>query len=100
MKHTEMIMVIEAHSEGNAVQFSAKLANLGWTDMRPATGFNFCEFDYRVKPASKYATLKEVESEEKYVEIKALEDALKLMHGRTLNVDDMRIYDELKSLIS
>jgi hypothetical protein len=34
------------------------------------------------------------------VEIKAIEDALKLMHGRTLNVDDMRIYDELKSLIS
>jgi hypothetical protein len=34
------------------------------------------------------------------VEIKALEDALKLMHGRTLNFDDMRIYDELKSLIS
>jgi hypothetical protein len=34
-----------------------------------------------------------------YVEIKALEDALKLMHGRTLNFDDMRIYDELKSLI-
>jgi hypothetical protein len=34
------------------------------------------------------------------VEIKALEDALKLMHGRTLNVDDMRVYTELKSLIS
>jgi hypothetical protein len=53
MKHTEMIMVIEAHSQGKAVQVSAKLANLGWTDMRPATGFNFCEFDYRVKPELK-----------------------------------------------
>jgi hypothetical protein len=53
MKHTEMIMVIEAHSEGKAVQVSAKLANLGWTDMKPATGFNFCEFDYRVKPELK-----------------------------------------------
>ena len=99
MKHTEMIIVIGAHSEGKAVQVSAKLANLGWTDMRMEGGFNFCKFDYRVKPAPKYKTLKEVESEEKYVEIKALEDALKLTLGLALNGDDLVIYSELSALI-
>jgi hypothetical protein len=52
------------------------------------------------KKAPKYKVLDSVAFDGVYVEIKALEDALKLMHGRTLNVDDMRIYDELKSLIS
>jgi hypothetical protein len=57
------------------------------------------------KKAPKYKLLSHKQSIKdddviEYVEIKALEDALKLMHGRTLNVDDMRIYDELKSLIS
>jgi hypothetical protein len=59
-----------------------------------------CDYPILKKKAPKYAILKGAAFEKEYVEKKALEDALKLMQGRTLNVDDMRVYTELKSLIS
>ena len=52
------------------------------------------------KKAPKYKTLKEVESEEKYVEIKALEDALELSSGMIMTDNDIAIYKELYSLLN
>jgi hypothetical protein len=68
----------------------------------PNCGKTIGHYPILKKKAPKYATFTSTHPfhECEFVEIKALEDALKLMHGRTLNVDDMRIYDELKSLIS
>jgi hypothetical protein len=97
MKHTEMIIVIGAHSEGRAVQVSAKSATLGWTDMRLETDFNFCAFDYRVKPAPKYKTITpasylqesgHIDLSAEYVEIKALEDVIRLSDIHPCNMTD------------
>ena len=57
------------------------------------------------KKAPKYKLLSHKQSIKdddviEYVEIKALEEAVKLIGGRILNFADTRIYDELKSLIS
>ena len=98
MKHTEMIIVIEAHSEGKSIEFKRRYRDTPWVDA-PGPSWDFSQCEYRVKPASKYTTLKEVESDEKYVEIKALEDALKLTLGLALNGDDLVIYSELSALI-
>ena len=83
MKHREMIMVIEAHSEGKAIQVA--YANDGdWMDATDPS-FNFDSCKYRVKPEYKVRTLGELDDQAgdisvKYVSINALEDALKLAH--------------------
>ena len=98
MKHQEMIMVIEAHSEGKVIECKAK-GFKHWSNASHPV-FNFSQFDYRIKPEPKYKTLKEVESEEKYVEIKALEDALELSSGMIMTDNDIAIYKELYSLLN
>jgi hypothetical protein len=52
---------------------------------------------YDARNFSEWSNGKCIEIE--YVEIKALEDALKLIGGRILGYGEGRIYDELKSLI-
>jgi hypothetical protein len=109
MKHTEMIMVIEAHSEGKAIQCSADHSPNDWHDVAMTTlKFNFSDYSYRVKPAPKYKTITPasylqesgcIDFSAEYVEIKALEDALKLTLGLALNGDDLVIYSELSALI-
>ena len=106
MKHQEMIMVIEAHSEGKVIEYKAKGIKHWSNASRPV--FNFSQFDYRVKPAPKYKTItpasylqgsEYIDFSAEYVEIKALEDALKLTLGLALNGDDLVIYSELSALI-
>ena len=98
MKHTEMIIVIEAHSEGKLIQVRRNHTSGPWVDaMGPVWDFSKCE--YRVKPAPKYKVLDSVAFDGVYVEIKALEDALKLTLGLALNGDDLVIYSELSALI-
>ena len=107
MKHIEMIMVIEAHSEGKAIQCSADHSPNDWHDVAMTTlKFNFSDYSYRVKPVPKYDARNFSEwsngkcIEIEYVEIKALEDAVKLIGGRILGYGEGRIYDELKSLLN
>lgn len=82
MKHTEMIKVIEAHSEGKAIQVKGSIL-ASWTDIKcPAFDFEGC--DYRVKPVSVYKRVQpQLVSccDGGFVEIKALEDAMELIES-------------------
>ena len=109
MKHQEMIMVIEAHSEGKKIECQAKGVN-GWSAC-PHPIFNFSQFDYRVKPELKYKTITPasylqesgcIDFSAEYVEIKALEDALGLLNSRGLTTsmpsDQYAVYVKLLGL--
>jgi hypothetical protein len=105
MKHTEMIMVIEAHSEGKSIECKAKEIKRWSNASHPI--FNFSQFDYRVKPEPKYKTYSfgsctKCSTGESYefVEKKALEDALELSSGMIMTADDIAIYKELYSLLN
>jgi hypothetical protein len=100
MKHAEMIMVIEAHSEGKAIEYK-KIASSEWLSTNHPS-FDFCRQLYRVKPTPKYKTQRIDTGREvfKYVEIKALEDSLELSSGMTMNADHIAIYKELYSLLN
>ena len=106
MKRTEMIMVIEAYSEGKGIEVSLKGADHWEISNDPIWDFSRCK--YRVKPAPKYKTITPasylqqsgcIDFSAEYVEIKALEDALGLLFDVILDYDEKPIYDELKSLI-
>ena len=77
MKHTEMIMVIEADSEGKVIEVSLKGADHWEISNDPIWDFSRCK--YRVKPEPKYQTTSIFESSMKFVEIKALEDAIEII---------------------
>ena len=100
MKHTEMIMVIEAHSEGKAIQCAAAHRPNDWYGVTLTTlAFNFGSFNYRVKPEPKYKVINSG-GHGVLVEIKALEDALELSSGMSMTPDDIDIYQALHSLIN
>ena len=105
MKHQEMIMVIEAHSEGKLIQVRRRCGN-AWIDTA-SPDFDFRDCEYRVKPAPKYKTYSfgsctECSTGESYefVEKKALEDALELSSGMIMTDKDIAIYKELYSLLN
>lgn len=75
MKHTEMIIVIQAHSEGKTIEYDE---NLIWKVAKDPS-WNFERRNYRVKPEPVYDT--QVLMGNKYVEIKALEDAMELIES-------------------
>ena len=108
MKHTEMIMVIEAHSEGKLIQVTSIYNQPKWVGKAKGV-FNFVHYIYRVKPEPKYKTItpasylqgsEYIDFSAEYVEIKALEDALELSSGMTMNADHIAIYKELYSLLN
>lgn len=98
MKHTEMIMVIEAHSEGKTIECTVKDANEWSTTKQPE--FNFMDCDYRVKAETIYhvehISIYQV-GHVKMVSINALKDALSL----SCSNDDAerRLYLKLEELI-
>ena len=104
MKHTEMIMVIEAHSEGKAIEVKVKRHNDPWDECSNPV-FDFHAQDYRVKPEPKYHTeLSSVYQKGtlKMVEVKAVADLIKLAQT---NIEDMssaqcKEWEEIKNLIS
>jgi len=102
MKHTEMVMVIEAHSEGKAIQSLSKSSSTAWRDADSNGEFNFIGFNYRVKPTPIYATLKgqypsqTIAGSGKWVDVKALEVALNMVVNPML---DVTLLKELRELI-
>ena len=103
MKHTEMIMVIEASSEGKAIQTSNKYIELKWIDKVEGGAFNFVDYDYRVKPEPKYRTIKSHTDNGliEYVEIKALEDLMKLTYVSAGDMSNTQCdeWNEIENLI-
>ena len=107
MKHTEMIMVIEAHSEGKTIE--SKLKPCKEWSITESPEFNFSCCDYRVKPEPKYKisfmapTFGGNLGGDKYVEIKALEDALYIIDIMNCSPDRGRnsfdSYAPLKELL-
>lgn len=113
MKHTEMITVIQAHSEGKSIECTHKTGD-DWSTVE-SPEFNFMDCDYRVKPEPVYTVLGMSDigvivfgvdirdSDKKYVEIKALEDALFVINCMNadpeLKKEDVKCYAQLQELI-
>jgi hypothetical protein len=104
MKHIEMIMVIEAHSEGKLIEYK-KIASSEWLSTNHPS-FDFCRQLYRVKPEPKYKTYSfgnctECSTGESYefVEKKALEDALSLLDETDLTAEGYILFNQLSALI-
>ena len=100
MKHTEMIMVINAHAEGKAIQYSDQD---DWFDASHPC-WDFSLRNYRVKPELAYKTTTVDTGRElfKYVEIKALEDAVRLSDIYPCDMTDAQCdeWNALKNLIN
>jgi hypothetical protein len=101
MKHTEMIIVIGAHSGGKLIQVRRNHTSGPWVDaMGPVWDFSKCE--YRVKPAPKYKTTTVDTGRElfEYVEAKALEHAVNLININNLTPSGLDKLAALKKLLN
>ena len=104
MKHTEMIMVIEAHSEGKAIQV-AYSDHGGWVDASEPS-FNFDSCKYRVKPEPEYIVIDHIHSiaaadAGRFVSINALEDMWVLVQLKSSewDVEHMHMAAKLELLV-
>jgi hypothetical protein len=115
MKHTEMIMVIEAHSEGKAIECATNYTPSDWYEVDILTNeFNFSSYIYRVKLATKYETRfidkqnclwigddQGIREGKTYVEIKALREAIAIIDSHYNWSADLRAATlELKELLN
>ena len=110
MKRTEMIMVIEAYSEGKVIEVSLKSADLWGISHDPIWDFNRCK--YRVKPEPKYQRVQVLRggcmpifcSDGNFISVGAFEDAMGLLTSRGLPTsmpsDQYAVYVELLGLIN
>ncbi len=98
MTPCQMIEVIQGYDNGEEIQH---LFNADWLSCRDRPLFNFGGCDYRVKPVPKYELYESPVNGNKWVEIKALEDALRLclLVVGAWETSELALYEELKELI-
>lgn len=78
MTHDEMIAVIQAHKDGKQVQHRRKLGRPEnqWGDSLVGPGWNFAEYDYRVKPEPREWWLLEFPDGTTSVSLKTRDEAI------------------------
>lgn len=106
MNYAEMTAVLVAADKGENVQSKMKGDGYRWERINVShEQFNFYLYDYRIKPVPKYRTCGDPVNlaGPKFVEIKALEDAMQIVNILSVRTGDdvctNPCYDELMELI-
>ena len=107
MTPCQMIEVIQGYDNGEEIQHYPKSHNnAAWHSCRERPVFNFDECDYRIKPVPKYELYTSPVNGNKWVEIKALVDAVRIIElldstikNSEVNANEFEEYQAIKEVI-